>query len=42
PEGQAIFARYRYFATPEEAFAWLGEEKPVGGEYQVPAEWLGR
>lgn len=40
PEGQSIFAKYRYFATPEEAFAWLGEKKPVGGEYVVPADWL--
>ncbi|MBP7713035.1 MAG: molybdate ABC transporter substrate-binding protein [Gammaproteobacteria bacterium] len=40
PDGQAIFAKYRYFATPEEAFAWIGESKPVGGEYTVPADWL--
>jgi len=40
PEGQSIFAKYRYFATPEEAFAWLGEKKPVGGEYVVPTDWL--
>ncbi len=40
PDGQKIFAGYRYFATPEEAFAWLGEKKPVGGEYVVPADWL--
>ncbi len=42
PEGQAIFARYHYFPTAEAAFAWLGAEKPVGGEYVVPADWLGR
>ena len=40
PDGQKIFAEYQYFATPEEAFAWLGEEKPVGGEYVIPADWL--
>lgn len=40
PEGQAVFAKYHYFATPEAAFEWLGEKKPVGGEYVVPAEWL--
>ncbi|MCU0936158.1 MAG: molybdate ABC transporter substrate-binding protein [Gammaproteobacteria bacterium] len=40
PDGQAVFAKYRYFATPEEAFAWIGETKPVGGEYVVPADWL--
>lgn len=40
PDGQKVFAKYHYFATPEEAFAWLGEKKPVGGEYVVPADWL--
>lgn len=40
PEGQAIFARYRYFPDPESAFAWIGEIKPVGGEYVVPKDWL--
>lgn len=39
-EGRSVFAKYHYFATPEEAFAWLGERKPVGGEYVVPADWL--
>lgn len=38
-EGQAIFAKYGYFATPEEAFTYIGEEKPVGGEYTLPADW---
>ena len=40
PEGQKIFAKYHYFATPEDAFAWLGTKKPVGGEYVVPGDWL--
>jgi len=40
PEGRQIFAKYHYFATPEDAFAWLGIKKPVGGEYVVPADWL--
>ncbi len=40
PQGQAIFARYHYFPTAEAAFAWLGADKPVGGEYVVPADWL--
>lgn len=42
PEGQAIYAKHHYFATAEEAAAWLGAEKPVGGEYQVPEEWISR
>ncbi|WP_126444872.1 molybdate ABC transporter substrate-binding protein [Sulfuricystis multivorans] len=40
PEGQAIYAKYSYFADPESAFKWLGAVKPVGGEYVVPQEWL--
>ncbi|MBX6421991.1 molybdate ABC transporter substrate-binding protein [Thermosulfurimonas sp. F29] len=40
-EGKAIFRRYHYFMSREEAFAWIGAEKPVGGTYQVPPEWLG-
>lgn len=39
-EGQAIFARYQYFATADAAMAWVGKQKPVGGEYTVPQEWL--
>jgi len=39
-EGMAIFAKYGYFTTPEQAFAYIGEEKPVGGEYTVPAGWV--
>jgi molybdate transport system substrate-binding protein len=26
--------------TPDDAIAWLGEKKPVGGEYVVPGEWI--
>lgn len=40
PEGRRIFAKYHYFAAPEEAFQWIGEEKPVGGQYTVPKEWI--
>ncbi len=40
PEGRAIFARYRYFSTAAEAASWLGAEKPVGGEYMVPSDWI--
>ncbi|MFN4325564.1 MAG: molybdate ABC transporter substrate-binding protein [Azonexus sp.] len=39
-EGQAIFAKYSYFADPEAAFKWVGAVKPVGGEYVVPKEWI--
>jgi len=41
-EGATIFRKHRYFMTPEEAFAWIGEKKPVGGEFSLPREWSGR
>jgi molybdate transport system substrate-binding protein len=40
PEGRAVYAKHKYFATAEDAIAWIGEEKPVGGEYVVPDEWI--
>jgi len=40
PEGRAIYARHHYFATPEDAEKWIGEKKSVGGEYEVPTEWI--
>ncbi len=39
-EGRAIFKKYHYFMTPEEASSWIGEKKPVGGEYALPKEWI--
>lgn len=42
PEGRKIFARYKYFVTAEEAKAWLGASRPVGGEYVVPPGWIGK
>jgi molybdate transport system substrate-binding protein len=39
-EGKAIFRKYHYFMRPEEAFAWIGEKKPIGGSYSIPAEWI--
>ena len=40
PEGRAIFAKYHYLSSPEEAFGYIGAKKPVGDEYHVPKEWL--
>ncbi len=37
---KAIFRKYNYFMTPEEAATWIGEKKPVGGVYKVPPAWL--
>ena len=41
-EGKAIFRKYHYFMTPEEAYRHIGVPKPVGGEYSVPAEWISK
>ena len=38
-EGRASFKKYHYFTSPEDAMAWIGETKPVGGEYRIPREW---
>jgi molybdate transport system substrate-binding protein len=41
-EGRTIFKKNHYFMNPDEAFTWIGEKKPVGGEYQVPSEWIAK
>ncbi|HEY3278768.1 MAG TPA: molybdate ABC transporter substrate-binding protein [Syntrophorhabdaceae bacterium] len=41
-EGKALFKKYHYFMSPGEAIAWIGEKKPVGGEYVVPGRWMGK
>jgi molybdate transport system substrate-binding protein len=38
-EGKAIYGKYHYFMSPEEASAWIGATKPVGSEYALPADW---
>lgn len=40
PEGRAVFAKHRYFSTVDDAADWIGEKRPVGGEYRVPQEWI--
>ncbi len=41
PEGLEFFKQFHYFTTPEEALAYVGADKPVGGTpYVVPAEWM--
>jgi molybdate transport system substrate-binding protein len=39
-DGKKIFQKYHYFMSAEEATAWIGEKKPVGGEYGVPKDWI--
>jgi molybdate transport system substrate-binding protein len=38
-EGKAIYRKYQYFMSPEEASSWIGARKPVGGEFLLPAGW---
>ncbi len=39
-DGKSIFRKYHYFMSAEEATAWVGEKKPVGGEYVIPQDWV--
>lgn len=39
-EGKKIFRNYHYFMSADEAVAYIGEQKPVGGEYVVPQDWI--
>lgn len=41
-KGKEIFKKYSYFATADEAAAFIGGSKPVGGEYLVPNSWLNK
>lgn len=40
PEGQQFYKQYQYFATPEQAFAYIGEDRPVGGYFELPEGWV--
>ncbi|MBA4391717.1 MAG: molybdate ABC transporter substrate-binding protein [Syntrophus sp. (in: bacteria)] len=39
-EAKKIFHKYKYFGSPDEAFLWIGDKKPVGGEYLIPKDWI--
>ncbi len=39
-EGKSIFGKYHYFMNSDDAVAWIGEKKPVGGVYEVPKDWV--
>ncbi len=41
-EGKALFKKYHYFMSSGEAMAYIGEKKPIGGEYVVPGQWRGK
>ena len=38
-KGKEIFKKYGYFVSQQEAFDFIGEEKPVGGNYIVDDKW---
>ena len=38
-EGRQYYRQYKYFTSVEEAAAWLGADKPVGGSWQLPESW---
>ena len=40
PDGQQFYEKYQYYTTPEQAFAYIGEERPVGGYYELPEGWI--
>jgi len=39
-EAKDIFKRHHYFMSSQEAFTWIGEKKPIGGEYKVSSGWF--
>lgn len=39
-DGKAIFKKYKYFGSPEEAISYIGVEKPIGGEYELNEDWI--
>ncbi len=39
-KGRNIFEKYGYFTSKQDAFDFIGEEKPVGGYYKVPKNWI--
>jgi molybdate transport system substrate-binding protein len=39
-DGRKIFTRFKYFTSAQEAMAWVGASKPIGGEYVTPAGWI--
>lgn len=39
-KGQQFYKQYNYFTTPEQAFAYIGEERPIGGQYKLPKSWV--
>jgi molybdate transport system substrate-binding protein len=41
-EGKAIFQKYHYLMTPQEARRFTRPDTPVGGEYLIPEGWAAK
>jgi molybdate transport system substrate-binding protein len=41
-EGQQYYRQYKYFTSAEDAAAWIGADKPVGGSWKLPEDWMPR
>lgn len=39
-EARIIFEKHHYYTSPDQAFNFIGQEKPVGGEYSLPEKWI--
>ncbi len=39
-EGKEVFKKYHYFASEEEAEAYIGSPKAVGGEFELSNDWI--
>ncbi len=39
-KGRKIFRKHNYLTSKQEAFDYIGAEKPVGGIYNVPENWF--
>ncbi len=42
PEGRAVFRKYHYLMTSQEARGFARPDTPIGGEYVLPGEWRTR
>ena len=39
-EAKGVFRKYHYFESSEQAFAWIGGKKSIGGVYVIPKGWI--
>ena len=39
-KGKQVFGKYNYFSTVQQAFDYIGTEKPIGGIYKLPEKWI--